>query len=155
MRYYCICYCYYFTSWEFFTSALASSFSLESEWQKVPSNLESSVVWMDSTLPLISDSSSPFSKPLRTVSTTTGITVTIMFPNFLFIYFFVFWQGLSICLSVRFFDFYSVVRRNGKNYKTTNSVVCVCVCVCVCVLINTRSDLLAGIILENFMHLIL
>ena len=56
--------------WEFFTPALTDSFSLEFEWQPVSSSLQGSsqygeyylsnaVVWMVSTHPLISKSSSP------------------------------------------------------------------------------------------------
>ena len=50
-------------------------------------NLNSVVVWVDSTLPLISNSSSLFIKSFETVSnapTTIGITVTLMFHSFVF-----------------------------------------------------------------------
>ena len=82
-------------SLEFFTSALADCFSLESEWQKVFTSLQDSsqysavlydvVVWMVSTRPPTSESSSPFSNPLLTVPNAPiwiGIIVTCMFHSF-------------------------------------------------------------------------
>ena len=71
-----------------FTSSLANSLSLESEWQQISryllnilADLIKAVIWMISTF-----NSSSFSKPLRTVPNapiTTGITVTLMFHCFL------------------------------------------------------------------------
>ena len=49
-------------------------------------HLNNAVVWMVSTCPLISKSSSPFANPLGIVPSapiTFGITVTFMFHNFL------------------------------------------------------------------------
>ena len=79
-------------SLEFFTSALADGFSLESEWQQVSRTLLSIlailnnvVVWMVSTHPPTSNCSSPFSNPLVTVPNvpiTIGIIVTCMFHSF-------------------------------------------------------------------------
>ena len=76
---------------EFFTSALADGFSLGSEWQQVSRTLLSIlaflnnvVVWMVSTCPPTSKSSSPFSNPLITVPKaliTIGIIVTCMFHS--------------------------------------------------------------------------
>ena len=84
---------YYFTPWEFFTTTLADSLSMEFEWQQVSSlrallsilaGLNNVVVWMFSTCPLISRSSSPYTNPLvivLRVRITIGITVTFMFPS--------------------------------------------------------------------------
>ena len=69
------------TLWEFFTQALAGGFSLEGEWQQVSSSLFS-VFWLDSSCPLISKSSSPFTKSLGIIPSTQiiiGITVTFIF----------------------------------------------------------------------------
>ena len=85
-------YCYCFTLLRFFTSALADSFSPEFEWQRVTSALfcslayfNDAVVWMVSTCPLISKSSSPCTTLLVTALSTPitiGITITFMFPSF-------------------------------------------------------------------------
>ena len=82
-------------SLELFTSVLADGFSLESDWQQVPqvsrtlhsilAVLNNAVVWMVSTRPPTSKSSSPFSNPLVTVpnaSITIGIIVNFMFHRF-------------------------------------------------------------------------
>ena len=82
-------------SLELFTSALADGFSLESEWQQVSSVsrtllsilavLNNAVVWMVSTRPPTSKSSSRFSNPLVTVPNapiTIGIIVICMFLSF-------------------------------------------------------------------------
>ena len=82
-------------SLELFTSALADSFSLKSERQQVVSSsrtflsilavLDNVVVWMVSTRPQTSKSSSPFCNPLVTVPNapiTIGIIVTCMFHSF-------------------------------------------------------------------------
>ena len=80
------------TPWEFFISVLADGLSLEFEWQQVSRTLLSIlavlnnvVVWMVSTCPLISKSSSPFNNPLVTVPKALiiiGIIVTFMFYSF-------------------------------------------------------------------------
>ena len=80
-----------FTPWEFFTSVLADGLSLEFEWQQVSRTLISILavpnnvlVWMISTRPLISKSSSFFNNPLVTVPKapiTSGIIVTFMFHS--------------------------------------------------------------------------
>ena len=80
---------------EFFISALPDGLSLEFEWQQVSSSLQDSsqfmtvpnnvVVWMVSTRPPTSKSSSPFSNPLVTVPKapiTIGIIITLMFHSF-------------------------------------------------------------------------
>ena len=77
---------------EFFTSAFADSFPLESEQLQVSrtflsilANLNNGVVWMFYTLPLISKFSSPCTNPLVTVPNapiTIDITVTFMFHSF-------------------------------------------------------------------------
>ena len=82
-------------SLEVFTSALADGFSLESEWQQVASFsrtllrilavLNNTVVWMVSTRPPTSKSSSPFSNPLVTIPNapiTIDMIVTCMFHSF-------------------------------------------------------------------------
>ena len=78
-----------------FPSNVSWWFSLEFEWRKYPlvsrtllrilADLNNAVVWMFSSCLLISNSSSPFTKPLGIVpsaSTTIGITVTFMFHSF-------------------------------------------------------------------------
>ena len=76
-------------SLQLFTSALADGFSLQSELQQVSSSIlavrNNAVVWMVSTRPPTSKSSSPFSNPLVTVPNapiTIGIIVTCMFHSF-------------------------------------------------------------------------
>ena len=79
-------------SLEFFTSVLADGLSLEFKWQQVSRTLLSilailnhAVVWMVSTPPLTSKSSSLFNNPLVTVPKaliTIGIIVTFMFHSF-------------------------------------------------------------------------
>ena len=77
---------------EFFTSELVDGLSLKFEWEQVSSSLHDSsqfsgllnniVVWMVSTRPSTSKSSSPFSNPLVTflnASITIDIIVTWMF----------------------------------------------------------------------------
>ena len=81
-----------FTSWKVFSSPLADSLLLESEWQEISrthlsilTDLSNAVVWMVSTLPLISKSSSPLTNPLVTVPrapNTIGITITFTFHSF-------------------------------------------------------------------------
>ena len=58
-------------AWEFFTPSLADRLSEEFEWQQVSrallgilADLSNAIVWMVSTRPLISKSSSPFISPL-------------------------------------------------------------------------------------------
>ena len=77
---------------EFFTSALADGLLLECEWQLVSRTLLSilavlnnAVVWMVSTQPPTSKSSSPFNNPLVTVPKapiTIGIIFAFMFHSF-------------------------------------------------------------------------
>ena len=85
---------HHFTPCKFFILALADELSLESEWQQIPrtllsilADLSHAVVWNVSIHPLISSSSNLFSKPLVIILitlATIGITVTLMFHNFLF-----------------------------------------------------------------------
>ena len=66
-------------------------------------DLNNTVIWMVSIHPLISNSSSPLSKPLETISSAPikiGSTVSSMFYSVL-----VLWQGLSMCHSFDFFYF--------------------------------------------------
>ena len=82
-------------SLEFFTPVLADGFSLEFEWQQVSSSLRTllsilavinnAVVWMVSTHPPTSKSSSSFNNALVTVPKAPiiiGIIVTFMFHSF-------------------------------------------------------------------------
>ena len=84
-----------FYSLEFFTSALAGGFSLESKWQQVPqvsrtrlrilAVLSNAVVWIVSNHPPTSKSSRPFNNPLVIVPKapiTIGTIVTFMFHSF-------------------------------------------------------------------------
>ena len=73
-------------------------------------DFDNAVVWIVSTPPLISKSSSPCNNALVTVpsaSITIGITVTFMFHSFSVLY-----QGLGTLFA--FFQVYSIVGRNGK-----------------------------------------
>ena len=84
-----------FFPWEFFTSVLADGFSLEFEDSKSPEVSRTLlsilavhnnvVLWMVSTCPPTSKSSSPFNNSLVTVpkeKITIGLIVTFMFHNF-------------------------------------------------------------------------
>ena len=82
------------THWEFFSSALANGLSLEFEWQQasrtlcsILADLSNAVVWIISTRPVISNSSSPCTNLLVTVPRAPviiGIIVTFMFHSFFF-----------------------------------------------------------------------
>ena len=88
------------TLWELFTPALAHLSDLKIL-LSILADLDNAVVWMVTTCPLVYTSSSAFIKPLLTVPsapTTTGITVTFMFHNFL-----VLWQGLPLFSRLSFF----------------------------------------------------
>ena len=84
-------------------------------------DLNNAIVWMFSTCPLISYSSSPLNEPLgivQSVPVTIGITVTFMFHSF--------FSSLarskySSLLSFSF-DIHSVVRRNGKVINSAGSL---------------------------------
>ena len=106
-------------SLELFTSALADGFYWSLSDSKSPqvfrtllsilAVLNNAVVWMVSTRPPTSKSSSPFSNPLVTVPNapfTIGIIVTCMFHSF--------FQFPSKVLLFTFFQFYSVVSRDSK-----------------------------------------
>ena len=75
--------------------------------------LNNAVVWMVSTRPPTSKSSSPFSNPLVTVPNapiTIGIIVTCMFNSF-----FQFLSKVEVLIFLfTFFQFYSVVSRDSK-----------------------------------------
>ena len=94
-------------------------------------DLKNAVVWMVSTCPLISKSSSPCANPLVTVLSvpiTIGITVTFMFHSF-----------FSSLAKSRYLSFncYPIVSWNGKVYYSAGSLFSL--------LINTRSGHLAEI----------
>ena len=75
---------YSFKSFSHQGSLSDSKFPQVSKTFSILSNLNA-VVWMVSTRPLISKSSSPFIIPLMTISSTpiiTAITVTFMLPSF-------------------------------------------------------------------------
>ena len=86
-------------------------------------DLKNAVVWMVSTGPLISKSSSPIINPLVTVPIapiTIGITVTFMF------YIFQFSSKVLVLISLfTFFQFYPAISRNGKvNYSAGSLCFC-------------------------------
>ena len=90
----------------------------------------------------------PLSKHLGTVPsapTTTGITVTFMFYRFLL----VLWQGLSVCQYFCFFFFHSVVRRNGKIYKSAS-----CQFLLLLLLISDRVQLGDPFVSQNYYNLL-
>ena len=83
------------------TSKDSESFQIFSILLSILADLSNSVVWQVSTVPPISISSSPLTKPLWTVPSAlfiTGITTTFMFHKFL-----VFWQSLNNSLSFHLF----------------------------------------------------
>ena len=96
------------------------------------------VVWMVSTHPPTSKSSSPFNNPLVTVPKapiTNGMIVTFMSHSF----FFQFSSKVVVVISLfTFFQFYCVVSRNSKVNNLANSLF---------LLIIIRSGLLAEIII--------
>ena len=98
--------------------------------------LNNSVVWMVSTRPPTSKSSSPFNNPLLTVPKapiTTGIIVTFMFNCF-----FPFPSKVPVfILLFTFIQFYSGVSRESKVHNSANSLFWL--------LIIMRSGLLAEI----------
>ena len=97
--------------------------------------LNDAVVWMVSTRPPNSDSSSLFSNPLVTVPNapiTIGIIVTCMFHSF-----FQFPSKVEVLILLfTFFQFYSVVSRDSKVDYFASSLF---------LLIIIKSSLLAGI----------
>ena len=110
-----------------FTSVLADGLSLEflsnSKFPQVSrtllsilGDLNNLVVWMISTCPLISKSSSPFNNPSVTVlitPITISISVTFMFHSF-----FQFFSKFQVrVLLFTFFHFYSFVIRDCKVHK--------------------------------------
>ena len=84
-------------------------------------DLNKAVVWMISTHPLISESSSPCTYPLVTVpraSIINGITVTFMFHSF-----FQFPGKVHVLiLLLGFFRFYSVISQNSKVHNSVSSL---------------------------------
>ena len=116
---------YYFTFCEFFTLALADYLSLESEWYQASSSLldnniladlNNTIIWIVSIPLLISNSSSPLSKPFRTLPSapiTTDNIVDLMFYSFLSS------QAKSKYLSLRLLCF--SLCWNSKVHNTANS----------------------------------
>ena len=124
-------------SLELFTSALADGFSLESEWQQVSRTLLSilavlnnAVVWIFSTRPPTSKSSSPFSNPLVTVPNapiTIGIIFSCMFHSF--------FNSLARSRYLSFFSHsFSFILWSAGTAKSTILQVVVVVVVCVSLL---------------------
>ena len=75
-------------------------------------DLNNAIFWMFSAFPPIFIIPNPMAKLLKivpNVSITSGDTVTFQFLRFL-----VQWQDLSICPFFAFFDFHSVVDRDGE-----------------------------------------
>ena len=85
-------------------------------------DLKKAVVWMFSTRPLISMSSSSFTKPLVTVPKapiTIGLTVTFMFHSF----FFQFPSKAEVLIFLfTFFQIYSVVSQNSRIHNSASSL---------------------------------
>ena len=84
------------------------------------SDIDKADVWMVSTHPLISKSSSPFINPLVTVSSapiTIAIAVTLMFHFFQFFYKVYILISLFVSL-----QFYTVVSWNGKIHNSVGSL---------------------------------
>ena len=117
--------------YEFFTSVLVDGLSQEFQGQQsnhvsrtllsilaVPNN---PVVWMVSTRPANSKSSSPFNNPLVTVPKspiTIGIIVTFMFHSF-------FLSKVEVFLFLfTFFQFYQMVSWDSKVNNFANSLFC-------------------------------
>ena len=99
------------------------------EWQQISTHLQDSsqyswlnnaVVWMVSTRPLISKSSSSCCNPLVTLPSAPiiiGITVSFMFYSF----FSSLARSTYLSLFFTFFHFYPVVSRNGKVHYSAGS----------------------------------
>ena len=127
-----ICYCYhyyhyYLTSCEFLTPAFVDGFSHEYEWQQISLSLQESsqysgwfqqcccLDFLDSSP--VFNSSRPLSKPLGPVLTlpvTTGLTITLMFYNFL--------SSLARSKYLSrlsfFFYYHSVIHWNNQTHNT-------------------------------------
>ena len=84
--------------------------------------LNNVVVWMDSTRPLISKSSSPFINPLVT-KPKAPITISII-VTFMFLSFFQFLGMIEVLILLfTFFQFYFVVSRDIKVHNFASSSV--------------------------------
>ena len=84
-------------------------------------NLNNAIVWMVSTHPVISKSSSPFtnsSVPVPRAPITIGKIVTFIFHCF-FCFFF-FFQFEELIFIFAFFQFYSVVSRDIKTWNSAS-----------------------------------
>ena len=107
--------------------------SMKFEWQQVFSSLQDSsqnsgylnnaLVWMVSTRPLISKTSSPFNSTLVTASSaliTVSITITLIFHSF-----FLFSSKVSVLtILFAFFQFYPVISWNDKVHYWAGSLFC-------------------------------
>ena len=112
-------------SWLFSTGVWVTTSLLKSPGTllSILADLNNAVVWMVSTRPLNSKSTSPCTKPLVTVPSTpdtTGITVVFMFH-----FFFQFSSKVQVLISLfAFFQFYSVASRDGKFLYLAGSFLC-------------------------------
>ena len=103
--------------------SLSDSKSLQVSWTLLSflANLNNAVVWMVSTRPLISKSSSPCTNPLVTVlraTITIGITITFIFHSF-----FQFPSKVEVLIFLFVaFQFYSVVSWDSKVYTSASSL---------------------------------
>ena len=122
-------YNYYLLIFEFSTPA-SVGVSHSRTFLSILTDLNNVVVWMVSTRPLISKSSSPSINPLETVPRapiTIGISVTFMFYSF-----FQFLCKVQILILFAFFQFYSGVRQDSKIQNSASSLFCCCCCCCCC-----------------------
>ena len=100
----------------------SKSFQVSRTLISILADLNNAVVWMVSTRPLISKSSSPSTDLLVTVlraPITIGITVTFMFHSFFFSFL---TRSRCLCFFFAFFQCYSVVYWNSIVYNLVGSL---------------------------------